>query len=80
LDYRDVEGTTYIVDDVARLKTIKNNLEVLLRYISTEELAAYFEASKFVVCPYRDAHKAVYMMDVPGSRKMVVCYQGGFLS
>jgi glycosyltransferase involved in cell wall biosynthesis len=59
------------------LEQYKNNLEVLLRYISIEELVTYFESSKFVVCPYRDATQSGVLMTCRAAGKMVVATRVG---
>ena len=58
--------------DAASLEKYSANIEVLLRYISIEELVGYFQRSKFVVCPYRDATQSGVLMTCMAAGKMVV--------
>lgn len=53
------------------------NIEVLPRYISIEELVAYFKRSKFAVCPYRDATQSGVLMTCMAAGKTVVATRVG---
>ncbi len=41
--------------DETQISKIKNNITIINKYLSLEEVAALIDKSAFVVCPYRDA-------------------------
>lgn len=50
----------------------KNNIDLLIKYISTDELARLVSSAKFVVCPYRDATQSGVLMTTYALGKMAI--------
>ncbi|MFT3911828.1 MAG: glycosyltransferase family 4 protein [Ferruginibacter sp.] len=58
----------------------KNNVEVIARFLSTEELVGLIQDSKFVICPYRDATQSGVVMTTFATGKMVIATDVGSFS
>ena len=69
----------YKMDDET-VNLYKNNVSVLARYLSIDELVAYIQDAKFIVCPYRDATQSGVVMTALAMRKMVVATDVGSFS
>jgi glycosyltransferase involved in cell wall biosynthesis len=66
----------YEVDQKA-IEQFPKNIEVVSRYLSTEELVQMIENSKFIVCPYRDATQSGVLMTSYAAGKMVLATNVG---
>jgi glycosyltransferase involved in cell wall biosynthesis len=58
--------------DINFIEKFKNNISVVSKYLSVEELVQCIADSKFVVCPYRDATQSGVLMTARALGKMVV--------
>ena len=63
--------------DQAIVNRYHNNIEVISRYLSTQELVTLIEHAKFIVCPYRDATQSGVLMTSFAAGKMVVATDVG---
>ncbi|MBC7536679.1 MAG: glycosyltransferase family 4 protein [Ferruginibacter sp.] len=59
------------------LEKYKNNIELVLRYLTIEELIQYLEQAKFVICPYRDATQSGVLMTCLATGKLVIATNVG---
>lgn len=66
--------------DEETVNKYKNNIEVVSRFLSTEELVDYIQDSKFVMCPYRDATQSGVVMTAFAAGKMVIATNVGSFS
>ncbi|MBS1741497.1 MAG: glycosyltransferase family 4 protein [Bacteroidetes bacterium] len=66
--------------DEDTINKYKNNIEVISRFLSTEELVRLIQDSKFVVCPYRDATQSGVVMTAFAGGKMVIATDVGSFS
>jgi glycosyltransferase involved in cell wall biosynthesis len=69
----------YTVDEVI-VNRYKENIRVIPRHLSMEELVAFIEDTKFIVCPYRDATQSGVVMTALAAGKMVVATNVGSFS
>ncbi len=58
--------------DINFIEKYKNNISVVSKYLSVEELVQCIADSKFVVCPYRDATQSGVLMTARALGKMVI--------
>ncbi|MCP9751052.1 glycosyltransferase family 4 protein [Ferruginibacter sp. HRS2-29] len=69
----------YTLDDTV-VKTYPANIQVISKYLLTEDLVELIEQSKFIVCPYRDATQSGVLMTALAAKKMVVATNVGSFS
>ncbi len=69
----------YEIDD-SIVKAFPRNIHIISKYLLTEDLVKLIEASKFVVCPYRDATQSGVLMTALAAKKMVVATNVGSFS
>jgi glycosyltransferase involved in cell wall biosynthesis len=55
----------------------KNNISVVSKYLSVEELVQCIADTKFIVCPYRDATQSGVLMTAHALGKMVIATNTG---
>ena len=55
----------------------KQNIEIILRYLSIEELVQQIQHAKFIVCPYRDATQSGVLMTCLATGKVVIATNVG---
>lgn len=58
--------------DINLIEKFKNNISVVSKYLSVEELVQCIAGTKFVVCPYRDATQSGVLMTARALGKMVI--------
>lgn len=66
----------YIIDE-DMINRYKNNITLIERYISNEELAELIQQAKFVVCPYKDATQSGVLMTAFGLKTPVIATNVG---
>ncbi|MEO7523627.1 MAG: glycosyltransferase family 4 protein [Ferruginibacter sp.] len=66
--------------DETMVERYKDNIEVVSRFLSTEELVEYIQNSKFIVCPYRDATQSGVVMTAFATGKIVIATDVGSFS
>lgn len=66
-----------VILDTRIIDTYKNNIKLIPNHISTVDLTALIESSKFVICPYRDATQSGVLMTANALGKMVVATNVG---
>ncbi len=69
----------YTVDETI-LNRYKDNILVITRYLSIEELVEYIGNARFIVCPYRDATQSGVVMTALAAGKMVLATNVGSFS
>lgn len=60
-----------------RIRQYQDNIELITRYLSTEELILHLQNAKFIVCPYRDATQSGVLMTAIAAGKAVVATNVG---
>lgn len=58
--------------DINLIEKFKNNISIVSKYLSVEELVQCIAGTKFVVCPYRDATQSGVLMTARALGKMVI--------
>ncbi|MEO7045367.1 MAG: glycosyltransferase family 4 protein [Ferruginibacter sp.] len=66
--------------DETLFENVKDNITLVERFLSTEELVHLIQASQFVVCPYRDATQSGVVMTTFAVGKPVVATNVGSFS
>lgn len=66
----------YTIDE-SIVKAYPDNIEIISKYLLTEDLVQLIEQSKFIVCPYRDATQSGVLMTALAAKKMVVATNVG---
>ena len=56
---------------------LKNNITIIPKHLSVEELVDYISDTKFIVCPYRDATQSGVLMTAHALGKMVIATNVG---
>jgi len=66
--------------DEATIEKYQDNVTLLKGFLTTQALVKQIEASKFIVCPYRDATQSGVLMTAFAAGKMVVATNVGSFS
>jgi glycosyltransferase involved in cell wall biosynthesis len=66
----------YRVDETI-VDKFKNNITIIPKHLSVEELVDYISDTKFIVCPYRDATQSGVLMTAHALGKMVIATNVG---
>lgn len=65
--------------DMQKINAFRHNIELISKYLTTEELIVLLQKAKFVVCPYRDATQSgVLMTSFAAGKTVIATNVGGF--